>query len=279
MSNDTASIDGLANMTTSLCTSQVSASSDVVATPRSRMRVQFRRASFSDAQAIADLITEVAQQVILPEFSAQGRTQFMLSNNAPAILQFMQDGFCYWVAECDELDPIDSVRQGSVHPISALIRPSVQLCGVLGMKNQQHLYHLFVAVSMQRQGIAGRLWQLAKAHSLALQRVARQDIASTTPSIPPPALVNSTQPDRVQSPTAAGSVASCTALPTSVTTALPTSSLLPITVNSSLYAVAVYQRWGFVATATPQTMNGVIFVPMQWMAASDDVLSTSSPCI
>ncbi len=95
---------------------------------------------------------------------------------------------------------------------------------------------------MQRQGIARRLWQLAKAHSLALQRVAKQAIASTTPS---------------------------------ETTALPISPVLPITVNSSLYAVTVYQRWGFVATASPQTINGVIFVPMQWMAASDDELSSS----
>lgn len=242
MSSVTKANADLTNTITSLRASHVNAAADLGAIPNHNLRVKFRRASLSDAQAIADLITEVAQQVILPEFSAQGRTQFMLSNNAPAILQFMQDGFCYWVAEYDEFDLIDPVPQPHAQPSLALTRPSVRLCGVLGMKNQQHLYHLFVAVSMQRQGIARRLWQHAKAHSLALQRVAKQAIASTTPS---------------------------------VTTALPISPVLPITVNSSLYAVTVYQRWGFVATASPQTINGVIFVPMQWMAASDDELSSS----
>jgi GNAT superfamily N-acetyltransferase len=240
------------------------------------MRVTFRRASLSDAQAIADLITEVAQQVILPGFSAQGRTQFMLSNNAPAILQFMQDGFCYWVAECDELDPIVPVRQASVHSISALIQPSIRLCGVLGMKNQQHLYHLFVAVSMQRQGIARQLWQLAKAHYFAVQIAAWQRTAMTTKVVTDSALPDSAQPNVAQSPTAARSSAFCIQQPTPVEVARQTPSLLPITVNSSLYAVAVYQRWGFVPTATPQTINGVIFVPMQWVAAQDDVLSASS---
>lgn len=35
------------------------------------------------------------------------------------------------------------------------------------------------------------------------------------------------------------------------------------TVNSSLYAVPVYSRWGFISTTGPQTKNGVSFQPMQ----------------
>jgi GNAT superfamily N-acetyltransferase len=34
------------------------------------------------------------------------------------------------------------------------------------------------------------------------------------------------------------------------------------TVNSSLYAVPVYERLGFVAKAPPQTADGLVFVPM-----------------
>lgn len=34
------------------------------------------------------------------------------------------------------------------------------------------------------------------------------------------------------------------------------------TVNSSLYAVAVYERLGFVAKAPPQAADGLVFVPM-----------------
>jgi GNAT superfamily N-acetyltransferase len=40
------------------------------------------------------------------------------------------------------------------------------------------------------------------------------------------------------------------------------------TVNSSLYAVAVYERLGFVAKAPPQTADGLVFVPMGY--ADDD---------
>ncbi|MBU4542081.1 MAG: GNAT family N-acetyltransferase [Firmicutes bacterium] len=36
-----------------------------------------------------------------------------------------------------------------------------------------------------------------------------------------------------------------------------------LTVNSSPYAVAVYQRFGFVATATEQVNKGIRFVPMK----------------
>jgi GNAT superfamily N-acetyltransferase len=35
------------------------------------------------------------------------------------------------------------------------------------------------------------------------------------------------------------------------------------TVNSSLYAVAVYEKFGFSPTSEPQSKNGISFVPMQ----------------
>lgn len=38
---------------------------------------------------------------------------------------------------------------------------------------------------------------------------------------------------------------------------------MPVTVNSSEYAVPVYQRLGFAATAEVQQRNGVRYVPMQ----------------
>ena len=41
-------------------------------------------------------------------------------------------------------------------------------------------------------------------------------------------------------------------------------------VNSSLPAVPVYQRFGFVAKAAPQSDKGLTFVPMEYSQASDD---------
>ena len=39
---------------------------------------------------------------------------------------------------------------------------------------------------------------------------------------------------------------------------------LAFTVNSSLYAVPVYERFGFEATAAKVELDGVAFVPMRW---------------
>ena len=36
-----------------------------------------------------------------------------------------------------------------------------------------------------------------------------------------------------------------------------------ITVNASRYAVSIYQRLGFVPTDTEQTVNGLVFTPME----------------
>ena len=36
------------------------------------------------------------------------------------------------------------------------------------------------------------------------------------------------------------------------------------TVNSSLYAVKIYEHLGFVATDTQQTVNGIRFTPMKY---------------
>ncbi len=42
------------------------------------------------------------------------------------------------------------------------------------------------------------------------------------------------------------------------------SSQSTFTVNSSLFAVPVYERFGFIAKTPPQTANGVAFVPMEY---------------
>lgn len=78
------------------------------------------------------------------------------------------------------------------------------LSGFIALRDESHVYHLFVRTDLHRQGVARALWEYAK---------------------------------------------SC-------------SSHRRFTVNSSLFAVAVYERFGFVATDIPQTKNGLAFVPM-----------------
>ena len=97
----------------------------------------------------------------------------------------MQAGYRYHVAEVDG-----------------------QLVGVVGVRNNAHLFHLFVAELYQRQGIASNLW------NVAMQ-----------------ACLDAGNPGK-------------------------------FTVNSSRYALGVYEKLGFVACSSPQEVNGIIFYPM-----------------
>jgi ribosomal protein S18 acetylase RimI-like enzyme len=84
------------------------------------------------------------------------------------------------------------------------------LSGFIALRDESHVYHLFVKPDAQRQGTARALWEHAR-----------------------------------------DSAGHCR-----------------FTVNSSLFAVAVYERFGFVATDGPQTRNGLAFVPMVYEHAS-----------
>ena len=90
-----------------------------------------------------------------------------------------------------------------------------QLVGVLGIRDGQHLLHLFVAGCCQRRGIARALWSRAKSDLLAA-----------------------------------------------------TTGEVRLFVNSSVYAIPVYERFGFKASGPRVEAAGVTYVPMQ-MVISD----------
>ena len=78
------------------------------------------------------------------------------------------------------------------------------LAGVVGVRDESHLYHLFVAEPFHGRGVAARLWNVASRGN----------------------------PGR-------------------------------FTVNSSRFAVPVYERFGFVAAGPEQVENGIAFRPME----------------
>lgn len=47
------------------------------------------------------------------------------------------------------------------------------------------------------------------------------------------------------------------------------------TVNSSLFAVPIYERLGFIARSAPQSADGLVFVPMTYEAGELNLRSTS----
>mgnify|MGYP001826618150 FL=1 len=91
-----------------------------------------------DCENLSRLIRTLSRRFITGAFSARGE-EFLLDTMTPAAIQkLMQDGYRYHVA----------VVEGSV-------------VGVIAMRDNRHLYSLFVAESHQRQGIARKLWQVA----------------------------------------------------------------------------------------------------------------------
>ena len=100
--------------------------------------VEIREAGLDDTDEIGKLICTLAEKFITREFSSKARERFLSSNDGKSVEQNMKAGFSYFVA-------IDSK----------------QLAGVVGMKDNSHLYHLFVVEHYQGMGLARRLWEKA----------------------------------------------------------------------------------------------------------------------
>jgi GNAT superfamily N-acetyltransferase len=152
------------------------------------MTPTIRKAEDADAPAISELVTGLAH-FFLPDTASQDAAAFLKTLSTESTLQRIQaTNYCYDIAEC-----------------------AGQLVGILALRDDTHIYHLFVSPEHHRQGVATALWAHAFAES---QR-------------------------RI------------------------------ITVNSSIFAVPVYQRLGFSATGAKQIKNGVAFVPMRYLALSE----------
>jgi ribosomal protein S18 acetylase RimI-like enzyme len=101
--------------------------------------MQIRTAMPSDAQAISALIQSLATYfTVHPDGS--GAEDFLKTISTQAIAQCTRDpDFLYLVGYVDE-----------------------HLAGVVSVRGNKHLYHLFVSPAFQRLGYARELWEAAK---------------------------------------------------------------------------------------------------------------------
>ena len=149
--------------------------------------MRIRTATVEDATGISELISELSKPFLLSP-SGEGSEPFFASVSEAAVRGYISaNNFAYLVAES-----------------------SGQLAGVVAMRDNGHLFELFIAEQFQRQGLGRRLWELVKANA----------IQSGNPG--------------------------------------------EFTVNSSLPAVPVYQRFGFVVQGPVVQAHGIAFQPMQW---------------
>jgi len=101
--------------------------------------LEIRRASADDAASISNLVSKLSEKYIIQEFNAGGAEYLLASMEPDAIKKYIDSGFKYHVAEIDK-----------------------RVVGVVGIRDNSHLYHLFVDEKYQRRGIARELWQLAR---------------------------------------------------------------------------------------------------------------------
>jgi N-acetylglutamate synthase-like GNAT family acetyltransferase len=100
--------------------------------------MKIRVARQDDAKDISQLISCLTAKFITDDFSPEGKDHLISTMTPQAIESFMQSGYRYQLAE----------KAG-------------KLVGVSAIKDNKHLYHLFVSEHCQREGIARQLWESA----------------------------------------------------------------------------------------------------------------------
>ncbi|ATU66495.1 GNAT family N-acetyltransferase [Piscinibacter gummiphilus] len=143
-------------------------------------------ASVADAEEISALIVGLSEPFFLSP-SREGAEPFLASIAAEAQRGYLAaSNFTYRVA-----------------------RAGARIVGVVALRDNAHLFHLFVAEDFQGRGLARRLWQLVESEALQ----------AGNPGV--------------------------------------------FTVNASLDAVPLYEKFGFARVGEVQRVHGVSFQPMK----------------
>lgn len=101
--------------------------------------VTIRRATTDDASRISALLTSLAEEFIVRDFTAEGRKRLLsLFSVAQVAARLSSAEYRFHVAEDD-----------------------AALAGVVAMRGSSHLYHLFTAKPYQRTGLARRMFEIA----------------------------------------------------------------------------------------------------------------------
>lgn len=103
-----------------------------------------RKAKLADIDDISQLITALVIKHILPTCSKDGGQLILNSMTPSCIADYLAAGYEYHVAELNG-----------------------EIIAAVGMKENAHLYHLFVADAQQGKGLSRTLWELARDTCLA----------------------------------------------------------------------------------------------------------------
>jgi len=102
-----------------------------------------RKASLDDIASMHEIMTVLARKSIAPTLTTKGQENLLASFTIETIKNNITGNVQYFLSELD-----------------------LQIVGLIGIKNNDHLYHLFVKTEYQNRGIATKLWHVAKAHCI-----------------------------------------------------------------------------------------------------------------
>lgn len=108
------------------------------------MRINIRKAEITDAKAISDLILPLTQKYVLPTCDLSVHSILLDSMSEISIEKYLSKNYAYIVAE--------TVNH--------------EVVGVAGVRDNSHLYHLFVSDNYQGIGLSRQLWEIAKEAAL-----------------------------------------------------------------------------------------------------------------
>ena len=102
-----------------------------------------READIDDSGPISRMVSDLAEKFINSDFTEEGRDHLLDPMTPAAIAKYIRSGYRYHVAEDED-----------------------EIVGIVGIRENRHLYHLFVAESHQGRGLAKALWKKAMDASL-----------------------------------------------------------------------------------------------------------------
>ena len=153
------------------------------------MELTFQDMLKGEEEAVSELVEEVFDGFVAPDLAAEGVAEFKRFISPEALREKAAEGDAFVLTAKDGGD----------------------IVGVIAVRDNRHIFLIFVQDDFQRKGVAKRLF------SMALERCRRDN------------------------PGLAG-----------------------ITVNSSPYAVPIYESLGFVPTEPERVKNGIRHTPMRY---------------
>lgn len=96
-----------------------------------------------DLPKVAGLLKALTIEFIVHESTPEGAATVLRENNEEGIRRHIESGFVYHVADVDG-----------------------DIVGFAGMRERSHLFHMFVHRDWHRQGVARRLWEVARAAAI-----------------------------------------------------------------------------------------------------------------